>query len=159
MRKKGGVGVGLSTKQQAFVDEYLIDFNATQACIRAGYSERSARTTGARMLANANIQEAIAKRTQEKQSSLIADQEEILEMLTSIARGNEQNFSTKVTKVINGSVEERSSKGASTPQTEERLKALELLGKANAIFTDKVLNDNFESVTFVDDLGGDIERN
>lgn len=46
--------------QSAFVDEYLIDLNATQAAIRAGYAESGARTEGARLLANADIADAIA---------------------------------------------------------------------------------------------------
>jgi len=51
--------VTLTAKQQAFVEEYLIDLNATQAAIRAGYSERSAAVTASRMLTKANIAEAV----------------------------------------------------------------------------------------------------
>ena len=51
----------LSPKQQRFVDEYLIDLNATQAYIRAGYSPKGARTGAARLLAKVHIQEAVAK--------------------------------------------------------------------------------------------------
>jgi len=49
----------LTPKQQKFVEQYLIDLNATQAAIRAGYSESGARTEGSRLLANADIQDAI----------------------------------------------------------------------------------------------------
>lgn len=49
----------LSKKRQRFVDEYLIDFNATQAAIRAGYSEKGASVTGSRLLADANISAAV----------------------------------------------------------------------------------------------------
>lgn len=49
----------LTPKQQRFKDEYLLDLNATQAAIRAGYAERSADVTGARLLANANVRAAI----------------------------------------------------------------------------------------------------
>lgn len=150
--------MSLTNRQRMFVDEYLVDFNATQSAIRAGYSPKGAETTGSKLLRNPKVAEAIKARTQEKQSNLIADQEEILEMLTSIARGGKQSFSSKVTKVVNGSVEKRSSEGTSTPQTEERLKALELLGKANAMFTDKVNSEVTEAVTFVDDLGDDVEN-
>jgi phage terminase small subunit len=48
--------VALNAKRAAFVREYLIDLNATQAAIRAGYSPRSARVTGTRLLADAAIQ-------------------------------------------------------------------------------------------------------
>lgn len=50
---------GLTDKQQRFVDEYLIDLNATQAAIRAGYSEKTARSIGQRLLTNVDIQKAI----------------------------------------------------------------------------------------------------
>lgn len=50
----------LTAKQARFVDEYLIDLNATQAAIRAGYAESGARTEGARLLANADIGASIA---------------------------------------------------------------------------------------------------
>lgn len=50
----------MTPKQQAFVDEYLIDLNATQAATRAGYSARTANEQGARLLANASVSAAIA---------------------------------------------------------------------------------------------------
>lgn len=50
---------GLTPKQQRFVQEYLIDLNATQAAIRAGYSERTARQAGAENLSKPVIQAAI----------------------------------------------------------------------------------------------------
>jgi phage terminase small subunit len=50
----------LSPKQQRFVDEYLIDLNATQAATRAGYSQKTASSQGERLLRNAEIQRAIA---------------------------------------------------------------------------------------------------
>jgi len=49
----------MNRKQRAFIQEYLIDFNATQAAIRAGYSPRSAQVTGSRLLSNAIIHKAI----------------------------------------------------------------------------------------------------
>jgi phage terminase small subunit len=51
----------LTPKQEAFVAEYLIDLNATQAAIRAGYSEKTARQVGAENLSKPDIAEAIAK--------------------------------------------------------------------------------------------------
>lgn len=49
----------LTPKQQRFVDEYLIDLNATQAAIRAGYSEKTAKVIAAQNLSKLNVQEAI----------------------------------------------------------------------------------------------------
>lgn len=51
----------LTAKQQRFVAEYLVDLNATQAAIRAGYSPKTARQQGARLLTNAVLAAAIAE--------------------------------------------------------------------------------------------------
>lgn len=51
---------GITPKQQRFVDEYLIDLNATQAAIRAGYSAKTANQQGPRLLVNAGIATAIS---------------------------------------------------------------------------------------------------
>ena len=58
----------LTPKQQRFVDEYLIDLNATQAAIRAGYSEKTARDIGCENLAKPNIAKVIEE-AQEKLSN------------------------------------------------------------------------------------------
>ncbi|WP_104500331.1 terminase small subunit [Acinetobacter indicus] len=52
---------GLTDKQQRFVEEYLIDLNATQAAIRAGYSEKTAQEQSSRLLSNVMVQEAVQK--------------------------------------------------------------------------------------------------
>lgn len=51
----------LNPKQQQFIREYLIDMNATQAAIRAGYSERTAKQQGSRLLSHVDVQAALAK--------------------------------------------------------------------------------------------------
>jgi phage terminase small subunit len=51
--------VSLTAKQQRFVEEYLIDLNATQAAIRAGYSPETAKQQGSRLLTNADIHAAV----------------------------------------------------------------------------------------------------
>ena len=58
----------LTPKQQRFVEEYLIDLNATQASIRAGYSEKTAKEIGSENLTKPNIAKAIAE-AQEKLSN------------------------------------------------------------------------------------------
>lgn len=52
---------GLNAKQSRFVAEYLIDLNATQAAIRAGYSEKTAEQQGSRLLSNAKVAAAVAE--------------------------------------------------------------------------------------------------
>jgi len=57
----GAVMDGLTAKQAAFVREYLLDLNATQAAIRAGYSEKTAVQQGPRLLGNVGVAAAIMK--------------------------------------------------------------------------------------------------
>lgn len=78
--------VALTEKQKRFCDEYLIDLNATQAAIRAGYSEKTARQTATENLSKPYIREYIDKRLAEKDAELIADQDEVLKYLTSVMR-------------------------------------------------------------------------
>jgi phage terminase small subunit len=78
----------LSNKRMAFVEEYLIDFNAYQAALRAGYSERSARQQGSRLLSKDNIQEAIKARLDEKAMSA----DEVLHRLADMARSDMGDF-------------------------------------------------------------------
>jgi phage terminase small subunit len=74
------------------VEQYLIDLNATQAAIRAGYSAKSARTDGPRMLSNAVISEAVAELVEErsKRAQLSADQ--IIEELSKLAFVNMDDY-------------------------------------------------------------------
>ena len=51
----------LTVKQQRFIEEYLIDLNATQAAIRSGYSEKTAQEQGSRLLSNVKVAKAIAE--------------------------------------------------------------------------------------------------
>lgn len=74
--------MALTEKQKRFCDEYLIDLNATQAAIRAGYSEKTARQTATENLSKPYIREYIDKRLAEKDAELIADQDEVLKYLT-----------------------------------------------------------------------------
>lgn len=51
----------MTPKQERFVAKYLIDLNATQAAIRAGYSKKTAKQQAARLLANADVSRAVAE--------------------------------------------------------------------------------------------------
>ena len=79
--------VALNDKQQRFCDEYLIDLNATQAAIRAGYSKKTAYSQGQRLLKHDEAKTYIEARMAEKEKELIADQDEVLKYLTSVLRG------------------------------------------------------------------------
>ena len=76
----------MTEKQKLFCEEYLIDLNATQAALRAGYSEKTAYSIGNENLKKPEIQEYIQKRLKEKEDALIAKQDEVLKPLTAVMR-------------------------------------------------------------------------
>lgn len=71
----------MTPKQEAFVREYLIDLNATQAAIRAGYSERTANEQGARLLANVSVRSAVAEAQKARSERTQVDAEWVLKRL------------------------------------------------------------------------------
>lgn len=129
----------MTAKQQRFCDEYLIDLNATQAAIRAGYSTRTAQQMGAENLSKPVVKEYIAARMAEKESELIADQNEVLKYLTSVMRG--QSRSSVVVVESAGDFTSQAREMEKAPDEKERLKAAELLGKRYGLYTDKVEQD------------------
>ena len=74
----------MTPKQTRFVEEYLLDLNATQAAIRAGYAESGARTEGARLLANADISAAIDKAMAQRSMRTNITQDQVLRELARI---------------------------------------------------------------------------
>ncbi len=80
--------MALTPKQKLFVEEYLIDLNATQAAIRAGYSVKTANEQGNRLLANVSIQEEIGKQMAERSRRTGINQDRILMELAKIALVN-----------------------------------------------------------------------
>ena len=88
--------MALTEKQKRFVAEYLVDLNATQAAIRADYSEKTARSIGQRLLTNvdiqAAIQEAIAKRSERTEIT----QDRVLQELARVAFANGTDFARVV---------------------------------------------------------------
>ncbi|HEM4424774.1 terminase small subunit [Streptococcus suis] len=76
----------LTLKQQKFIDEYIISGNATDAAIKAGYSERTAGMVGFENLKKPYIKSAIDERLKQLESSKIATAIEVLQVLTSILR-------------------------------------------------------------------------
>ena len=126
----------MTAKQMRFCDEYLIDLNATQAAIRAGYSKKTARAMGAENLTKPDIKAYIDKRMAEKETALIADQNEVLKYLTAVLRGESQSEVVVVESIGDFMSEARTMKKA--PDEKERLKAAELLGKRYGLYTDRI---------------------
>jgi len=140
--------VNLTPKQLRFCLEYLKDFNGTQAAIRAGYSKKTANEQASRLLANVNIQNQIKENNQKVEKSNIMDIQEIQERLTNMARGDLQ----EEVIVVTGDGDGYSSAQVMKKQigAKDQAKALELLGKANGLFIDKV--QNMSPPQIVDDI-------
>lgn len=129
----------MKDRQRRFADEYLIDLNAEAATVRAGYSPRYARGNAYKLVARSGIKEYIEKRMAEKESELIADQNEVLRYLTAVMRGESTSEEIIVEGIGDGRSKAR--KLEKTPSEKDRLKAAELIGKRYGLFTDKIETD------------------
>jgi len=83
---------GLTAKQQRFVEEYLIDLNATQAAIRAGYSEKGATVRGSELLANRNVADAVAVAKEKRSKRTEITSEAVLAELGKIGFANTEDY-------------------------------------------------------------------
>jgi phage terminase small subunit len=101
----------LTTRQQRFIECY--SGNATQAAIQAGYSEKTARSAGQRLLTNVDIQSAIRSREEQRRAALIACREARQQFWTAIMRDESRKDDT-------------------------RLKASELLAKSEGDFLERI---------------------
>jgi len=84
----------ITEKQKRFVAEYLVDLNATQAAIRAGYSPKTANEQGARLLTKVSVQEHLQKQQAKLRNKLEITQERVIEELAAIAFANGTDFVT-----------------------------------------------------------------
>ncbi|MCW9716771.1 terminase small subunit [Avibacterium sp. 21-594] len=146
MLKKDGVkstskGRGLTDKQKRFVEEYLIDLNATQAAIRAGYSEKTAYSIGQENLTKPEIQGAIqtaqnkrAERVQITQDDVLRD----LQELRDICMGRKSIVVTDTVKDNQKGTVNSVDNPVFCFEPTAANKALELLGKHLGMFKDKL---------------------
>ena len=77
----------MNDRQRAFADYYIETGNATESAKRAGYSEKTAYSTGNRMLKNVEVSTYIAERTAPTEQKRIATGDEVMEFLTAVMRG------------------------------------------------------------------------
>ena len=156
------VSSALTAQQELFCEEYLTDLNGTQAAIRAGYSAKTAAATASRLLRNVNIQAHIQKRMDEKQDTLIAKQDEVLQTLTRILRREEsENVVVTVKKHKSGYDEDGRKK---IEDSEEPIivpipvkisdvnKAADMLGRYYALFTDRTQVEGDGVVQIIDNI-------
>lgn len=144
----------LTKKQKLFVEEYLIDLNATQAAIRAGYSIESARDIGCENLTKPNIQKEIAKAMAERSKRTGVNQDRIVLELARLAfvnmtdivndKGEIKGTATEDDLTCIEGIKYKHSKNDSGYSVERevkigsKIKALELLGKHLGMWNDKV---------------------
>lgn len=145
----------LTPKQRRFVEEYLVDLNATKAAIRAGYSAKTAEFQASRLLRNVKVQEAIAERMKAREKRTEITQDRVLSELAKIAFGDKRALmewgprgvklkdSATLTDEQAAQVSEVSESvtnagGTMKLKTHDKVKALELLGKHLGMFKDQV---------------------
>ncbi|HPY89060.1 MAG TPA: terminase small subunit, partial [Spirochaetota bacterium] len=127
----------LTNKEEKFIEYYIQTYNGTLAIKKAGYdvaNDQVASVMAYENLRKPHIIEAIRNRTQRDNVRLKLTTDEILELMTKIALGEERDMIvvTHKDKVIKKQIK---------AQLKDRLKAIELLGRANAMFTDKIATD------------------
>lgn len=126
----------LTDKQAAFVRQYLVDLNATQAAIRAGYSERTANAQAGRLLANVGIREAIEKAQAKRAQRVEVTQDYVLSNLVEVVERTMQRAPVLDRK--GEQVTDEEGRAVWTFDAKGANRALELLGKHLGIFTDKI---------------------
>lgn len=126
----------LTDKQTAFVREYLVDLNATQAAIRAGYSERTAYSVGQRLLKNVEIQRAVAAAQAKRARRVEVTQDYVLSNLVEVVERTMQRAPVLDRK--GEQVTDEEGRAVWTFDAKNANRALELLGKHLGIFADKV---------------------
>ena len=143
--------MALTKKQKLFVEEYLIDLNATQAAIRAGYSPASAKEIGSENLTKPDIASRINKAMAERSRRTGVNADRVIRELAKIAFINPSDLidsetatvkpmaAAEDTAVIQSVIVKCYNDGVEREiKLADKLKALELLGKHLGMFTDKV---------------------
>lgn len=123
----------LNEQQKRFADYYIETGNATEAYLKAGYNVKSnevAKVNASRLLTNANVSSYIQERIKEKDIERIASQDEVLEFLTNVLRGQE-------TETVPVFAKDHFEMIDNTPSIKDRTKAAELLGKRYKLWVDK----------------------
>lgn len=154
----------LTAKQMRYVEEYLVDLNATAAAIRAGYSKKTAYSLGQRLLKNVEVKKAIHKAMQDRQRRTNITQDRVLEELAAIGFAKATDYAQ-----VTGEIVTIRSTGDLTPEQaaaiagieagrygvrlklHDKVRALELLGKHLGMF-DGNGEERDGEVRIIDDL-------
>lgn len=135
----------LTLKQKKFADEYIISGNATEAAIKAGYSKKTASVIGNENLIKPYIKSYIDERMKELEDKAVASQQEVLEYLTRVMRGEEKEA------VLANSGDFKQEVKEISVGAKDRLKAAELIGKRYSLWTERV-EVEAETVIIKDDI-------
>lgn len=114
--------VELTAKQEMFCREYIVDFNATQAAIRAGYSEHTAKDIGCQNLAKLNISERIKELIQERNERVKVDADYVLRQAVKVHERCMQEVKPTATCDVDGNL-------IFEFDASNAIKSLELIGK------------------------------
>lgn len=125
----------MNERQKRFADEYIRTANKYQSAVRAGYSEKYASTGAHKLLENKSVKAYVEARFKELEKQAIAQQDEVLQFLTAVMRGEQDDEENIV--VPKGDFISDVEKHTKRADTAQRIKSAELLGKRYAIFTDK----------------------
>lgn len=156
----------MTKKQKRFTEEYLIDLNATQAAIRAGYSVKTANEQGARLLANVSIQQAIGEAMAERSKRTGINADRVITELAKIALVNPGNVINAEDATIRTDATEEDLAAIQTVKVKtsssdtgtmiereirmaDKIRALELLGKHLGMFGGDKDTDKPIQITFV----------
>ena len=132
----------LTENQKAFADYYIESLNAYESAKRAGYSEAYAKSQSYKLLENVGIKNYIEERMESKDNYRIASQDEILQILTDIARGITEE------EVVQFSQLGEELRTTRKPTIKDRMRASELLGKRYRMWVDKVEANVNQQVIF-----------
>ncbi len=122
----------MTEKQKRFCDEYLVDCNATQAAIRAGYSKKTAYAIGLNNLKKLELKAYIDEQLAQLHDDKIADAQEVMSYLSSVMRGEHKE---QILQLVGDGVQQIADIDVSA---KERLKAAELIGKRYGLFKDNI---------------------
>ena len=139
----------MTPRQEKFCIEYLIDLNATQAAIRAGYSKKTADRIANQNLRRLEIQSRIKKMRDEYYDKTIMSAKEVEYLLSKAGRGELKEEVVVVEGVGDGFSESKIVKKHLSAK--DRIKALELMGKRHHLFEDQNSKTGEEEVQIIDD--------
>lgn len=160
----------LTDKQKTFVNEYLIDLNATQAAIRAGYSAKTANVKAAQLLSKVNIQAEIQKKMAKREKRTEITQDRVLKELATIGFFQITDF-MKVDKgqlVIKDTSDVdlenipaisgiKATQFGLDIRFHDKVKALELIGEHLGMWTGN--NGNADSLERLDEILSEVKKN